>query len=59
MRALVDYMEEISDTQAWAEAFQVLSALVNYNQNLGHFPYYWQPATERSGNHFYVILVTF
>jgi hypothetical protein len=43
MRAIVDYLEEVHglDWQAYAEGFNYLSGLVEWNYNYGNFPYYF------------------
>ena len=49
VRALIDFMEETSDPQAWAETFQVLSGSIIWNQNIGHFPYYFTSYNQPPG----------
>ena len=43
MRFLADYLEEVadSDPQGYAEGFQYLSGLMEWNLHHGHFPYYF------------------
>ncbi len=50
MRAIVDYLEEVRfvDAQAYAEGFNYLSGLMEWNLNFGHFPYYFNA---REGGH--------
>jgi hypothetical protein len=43
MRAIVDYLEEVRgrDAQAYAEGFNYLSGLIEWNYHYGNFPYYF------------------
>lgn len=44
MRAVVDYLEEVrarSDWQSYAEGFNYLSGLVEWNYHYGNFPYFF------------------
>ncbi|MFN8487977.1 MAG: right-handed parallel beta-helix repeat-containing protein [Caldilineaceae bacterium] len=52
MRALVDYLEEVrgKDAQAYAEGFNYLSGLIEWNYNFGNFPYFFN-ARKFPGKH--------
>jgi hypothetical protein len=50
MRFAVDFLEEVraaGDCQSWAEAFNYLSGLIEWNYHHGNFPYYYDA---RSGD---------
>jgi len=52
MRAIVDYLEEArakGDWQSYAEGFNHLSGLVEWNYNYGNFPYYFDARTGGTG----------
>ena len=52
MRAIVDYLEEVrakGDWQSYAEGFNYLSGLVEWNYNYGNFPYYFNARAGGTG----------